>query len=101
MPETIWSIWAASMGRLRQAMATARASLSRSKISRCQPLFNTVNSRSCTRSQVVKRAPHPSHCRRRRIAALSSVGRESFTWLSSWAQKGQRTRYFLVWRQAA
>jgi hypothetical protein len=41
---------------------------------------------------VVKRAPHPSHCRRRRIAAPSSVGRLSFTWLSSWAQKGQRKR---------
>jgi hypothetical protein len=39
---------------------------------------------------VVKRAPQLSHCRRRRIAVLSSVGRESFTWLSSWAQNGQR-----------
>jgi hypothetical protein len=35
------------------------------------------------RSKVVKRAAHPSHCRRLRIAALSSVGRESLTWLSS------------------
>ena len=30
--------------------------------------------------------------RRRRIAALSSVGRESFTWVSSWPQNGQRIR---------
>jgi len=39
---------------------------------------------------VVKRAPQPSHWRRRRMDVLSSVGRESFTWLLSWAQKGQR-----------
>jgi hypothetical protein len=38
----------------------------------------------------VNRAPQPVHWRRRRIAVLSSVGRLSFTWLSSWAQKGQR-----------
>jgi hypothetical protein len=44
------------------------------------------------RSNVVKRAPQPSHWRRRRIAVLSSVGRLSFTWLSSWAQNGQRKR---------
>jgi len=39
---------------------------------------------------VVKRAPQDEHWRRRRIEALSSVGRLSFTWVSSWAQKGQR-----------
>jgi len=39
---------------------------------------------------VVKRAPQLEHWRRRRIAPLSSAGRESFTWLSSWAQNGQR-----------
>jgi hypothetical protein len=38
----------------------------------------------------VKRAPHASHWRRRRMAALSSVGRLSLTWLSSCEQKGQR-----------
>jgi hypothetical protein len=40
----------------------------------------------------VKRAPHASHWRRRRIAAPSSDDRLSFTWLSSCAQKGQRIR---------
>jgi hypothetical protein len=39
---------------------------------------------------VVKRAPQLPQMRRRRIAALSSVGRESFTWVSSFPQKGQR-----------
>ena len=53
--------------------------------------LTTTISRSWTRSNVVKRAPQPSHWRRRRIAVLSSVGRESFTWLSSCAQNGQRT----------
>jgi hypothetical protein len=42
------------------------------------------------RSKVVKRAPQASHWRRRRMALPSSVGRLSFTWLSSWEQKGQR-----------
>jgi hypothetical protein len=38
----------------------------------------------------VKRAAQASHWRRRRMAAPSSVGRLSFTWLSSWPQKGHR-----------
>src|ERR1700756_3995341 len=85
--------------RLRQARATDCSILVRSKGSRrlslsasplTAPVFSTVISRSCTRSKVVKRAPQPSHWRRRRIAVASSVGRESFTWLVSWAQKGQR-----------
>jgi hypothetical protein len=42
----------------------------------------TVSSRSWTRSNVVKRAPQFGQKRRRRIAALSSVGRESFTCVS-------------------
>ena len=80
----------ARSARLRQAMAIERASLSRSNGSRLPSFLTTVRSRSWTRSKVVKRAPQPSHCRRRRIAAPSSVGRLSFTWLSSWAQNGQR-----------
>jgi hypothetical protein len=39
---------------------------------------------------VVKRAPQLPQMRRRRMAALSSVGRESLTWVSSLPQKGQR-----------
>ena len=55
--------------------------------------LTTVRSRNWIRSNVVNRAPQPSHWRRRRIAAPSSLGRLSFTWLSSWAQNGQRIRY--------
>jgi hypothetical protein len=79
--------------RVRQAIATDHSNLLRSNGSRSPFFFTTVRSRSCTRSKVVKRAPHASHCRRRRIAAPSSDGRLSFTWLSSWAQKGQRISY--------
>src|SRR5579885_1640358 len=68
----------------------ARSSFSRSKGSRRPAFLTTVSSRSCTRSKVVKRPPHAGHRRRRRIAALSSEGRESFTWVSSWPQNGQR-----------
>src|SRR5215470_15274889 len=50
----------------------------------------TISSRSCTRSKVVKRNPQAKHNRRRLIAAESSVGRESFTWVSRLAQVGQR-----------
>src|SRR5215831_8067613 len=50
----------------------------------------TVSSRSCTRSKVVKRAAQFGQKRRRRIAPRSSVGRESFTWVSSAPQNGQR-----------
>src|SRR5215813_4273175 len=67
-----------------------RASLSRSKGSRCPLFFITVSSRSWTRSKVVKRAPQFGQKRRRRIAPRSSVGRESFTWVSSVPQNGQR-----------
>mgnify|MGYP007000128774 CR=1 len=38
----------------------------------------------------VKRAPHAGQARRRRIEALSSVGRESFTCVSLLPQNGQR-----------
>src|SRR5205814_2682275 len=89
-PLTRRSIRAGSMSRLRQAWPIARASLSRSNGSRLASFLITVRSRSWTRSKVVKRAPQASHWRRRRIAAPSSLGRLSLTWLSSCAQKGQR-----------
>jgi len=38
----------------------------------------------------VKRAPHAGQARRRRIAELSSVGRLSFTCVSSFPQYGHR-----------
>jgi len=50
----------------------------------------TVSSRSCTRSKVVKRKLHDMQTRRRRITDESSVGRESFTWVSRLLQLGQR-----------
>src|SRR6185503_4768629 len=50
----------------------------------------TVSSRSWTRSKVVKRKLQDRQTRRRRIAAESSVGRESFTWVSRDPQLGQR-----------
>src|SRR6185436_6498759 len=70
-----------------------RSSFSRSKGSRWPLLFTTTSSRNCTRSKVVKRAPQLVHCRRLRIAELSSVGRESLTWVSSFPQNGQRIHY--------
>ena len=79
-----------STGRLRSATWIERASLSRSNGARWPFFLTTVSSRSCTRSKVVKRAAALGQSRRRRIAALSSVGRESFTWVSSWPQNGQR-----------
>ena len=88
--ESSLSIRSCDTGRLRQAIATERSSLSRSNGSRRFSDLTTVSSRNCTRSKVVKRAPQSSHWRRRRIAEPSSVGRLSFTWLFSWAQKGQR-----------
>jgi hypothetical protein len=39
---------------------------------------------------VVKRKLQAMHTRRRRITAESSVGRESFTWVSRLLQLGQR-----------
>src|SRR5215472_4595361 len=67
-----------------------RSSLSRSKVSRRPFFLTTTSSRSWTRSTVVKRPPHSGQCRRRRIAEFSSVGRLSFTCVSSCPQKGQR-----------
>src|SRR3954447_15359949 len=84
------------MSRLRVAWPIARASLSRSNGSRSPFFLTTVRSRRWTRSKVVKRAPHASHCRRRRIAAPSSDERLSLTWLSSCAQKGQRMTSLLA-----
>jgi hypothetical protein len=91
MPETSWSSRSCAIPRLRQAMATLASILARLKASRFSSFLTTVTSRSCTRSNVVKRAPQLSHWRRRRIEVLSSLGRLSFTWLSSCAQNGQRT----------
>ena len=56
------------------------------------PLLMTVNSLSCTRSNVVNLAPQLRHALLRRIAAASSVGRESFTWVSSTPQNGHRIK---------
>src|SRR5215213_8631829 len=88
--ETVCSMRSGSTGRLRSEICTERISLSRSKGTR-QPLrLMTTNSRNCTRSNVVKRKLHARQTRRRRITAESSVGRESFTWVSRLAQLGQR-----------
>src|SRR5690349_19293038 len=81
-----------STGRLRSEMWIERASLSRSKGSRWPFFLSTVSSRNCTRSKVVKRAAQFGQNRRRRIAARSSVGRESLTCVSSHPQNGQRIR---------
>jgi len=56
--------------------------LSRSKGTRRPERFTTVSSRSCTRSNVVNRPPQSGQMRRRRMEEESSVGRESFTWVS-------------------
>src|SRR5262245_23892353 len=79
-----------STGRLRSAICTERKSLSRSNGTRRPLRLITVSSRNCTRSKVVKRKLQARHTRRRRITAESSVGRESFTWVSRLPQLGQR-----------
>src|SRR3954468_6419621 len=88
--DTVCSIRSGSTLRLRSAISKDRASLSRSKGTRRPLRLITVNSRNCTRSNVVKRKLHDRHTRRRRIAAESSVGRESFTCVSRLPQLGQR-----------
>src|SRR3984957_11007874 len=88
--ETVCSTLSGSTLRLRSAITTDRASLSRSNGTRRPLRLMTESSRNCTRSNVVNRNPHARHRRRRRIAAESSVGRESFTWVSRLVQFGQR-----------
>src|ERR1700680_3855139 len=89
-PDTMRSIPSVSTGRLRSATSSERTSLSRSNGMRMPLRLTTISSRSCTRSKVVKRWPQAVHTRRRRKAALSSLGRESFTWVSRLPQNGQR-----------
>jgi hypothetical protein len=50
--------------------------------------FVTMNETNSSRSNVVKRAPHFSHSRRRRIAFPSSVVRESITRVSRFRHLG-------------
>src|SRR5215471_11398448 len=88
--DTACSMRSGSTGRLRSAICTERRSLSRSNGTRRPLRLITTSSRSCTRSKVVKRKPQARHSRRRRIAAESSVGRESFTCVSRLLQLGQR-----------
>src|SRR6202041_3315377 len=90
-----------STGRLRQAICNERNSLSRSNGTRRPARLMTVNSRSCTRSKVVKRKLQVRQTRRRRMTDESSVGRESFTWVSRLPQLGQRIPLPLVDREAA
>ena len=85
-----------STGRLRTAIWIELDSFSRSKGVRVPSFLTTVRSRSCTRSKVVKREPQEGQKRRRRMTVLSSVGRESLTWVSLSPQKGQRMLY-LSW----
>src|SRR5271154_4667629 len=88
--ETIWSMRSGSTGRLRTAICTDRRSLSRSNGTRRPLRLMTISSRSCTRSNVVKRKLQDRQTRRRRMTDESSVGRESFTWVSRLPQLGQR-----------
>src|ERR1700692_4539718 len=100
--ETLFSTRSGSTARLRSEICTERTSLSRSN-GTLRPLrLITVSSRSCTRSKVVKRKLQATHTRRRRITAESSVGRESFTWVSRLLQLGQRIRFqvLLIDREA-
>src|SRR6476619_5893024 len=88
--DTSSSTRSGSTGRLRKAIDSERISLSRSNGTRRPLRLMTTSSRSCTRSKVVKRKLQVRQMRRRRIAAESSVGRESLTWVSSDPQLGQR-----------
>ena len=90
--DTICSTRSGSTGRLRSAICSERISLSRSNGTRRPLRLITISSRSCTRSKVVKRNWQVRQTRRRRIALESSVGRESFTWVSRLPQLGQRMR---------
>src|SRR5580692_1650163 len=99
--DTIWSMRSGSTGRLRQAICTERSNLSRSNGTRRPLRLMTINSRSCTRSKVVKRKLQVRQTRRRRITEESSVGRESFTWVSRLPQLGQRMPLPLVDREPA
>src|SRR6201996_8134166 len=90
--DTIFSTRSASTGRLRSEICRDRTTLSRSNGTRRPLRFMTVSSRSCTRSKVVKRKLQAMNTRRRRSTAESSVGRESFTWVSRLLQLGQRIR---------
>src|ERR1700720_3937249 len=90
-----------STGRLRTAICTERNSLSRSNGTRRPLRLITINSRSCTRSKVVKRKLQLKQTRRRRMTDESSVGRESFTWVSRLLQLGQRIPSPLVDREPA
>src|SRR5215467_91567 len=88
--DTVCSMRSGSTLRLRIAMVTERASLSRSNGTRRPLRLMTTSSRSWTRSKVVKRNPQARHSRRLRIAEESSVGRESLTWVSRLEHVGQR-----------
>ena len=88
MPLTMRSTRSGSTARLRSATSTERISLSRSKGTRRPLRLTTVSSRSWTRSKVVNRPPQSGQTRRRRIAVLSSDGRESFTCVSAIAAIG-------------
>src|SRR6201995_1010105 len=88
--ETIFSTRSGSTERLRKETCTERINLPRSNGTRRPLRLMTVSSRSCTRSKVVKRKLQAMQTRRRRITAESSVGRESFTWVSRLLQLGQR-----------
>src|SRR6201990_2597840 len=90
MAQTIFSTRSGSTGRLRSEIASDRISLSRSNGTRRPLRLITTSSPRWTRSNVVKRKLQVRQTRRRRIAAESSVGRESFTWVSSDPQLGQR-----------
>src|SRR3954468_14739422 len=88
--DTIFSTRSGSTWRLRKEICSERTSLSRSNGTRRPLRLMTVSSRSCTRSNVVKRKLQAIQTRRLRITAESSVGRESFTWVSRLLQLGQR-----------
>src|SRR5262245_31083883 len=88
--DTACSIRSCSTGRLRSAICTERSSLSRSNGTRRPLRLITISSRSCTRSNVVKRKLQDKQTRRRRMTDESSVGRESFTCVSRLPQFGQR-----------
>src|ERR1700728_4511973 len=101
--DTIWSMRSGSTGRLRSAICTERNSLSRSNGTRRPLRLMTINSRSCTRSKVVKRKLQDRQMRRRRMTDESSVGRESLTCVSRLPQLGQRIpcpRPLLINREA-
>ena len=88
IPLIILSTLSLSTGLFLRAICTDLSSLSRSNGTFLPDFLRTVSSLNCIRSNVVKRAPHAEQNLLLLMAELSSVARESLTWVSLFPQNG-------------